>query len=340
MYKKALELYLARSLTFQGDILAAFSGIGNLVCDALGGSLIHGLPSSHFDWALLWEARDTARLRQDHDGNRFPSWSWCGWIGRLEYKPHMLWGLEENMGDWLMNHTWIEWYVRDFNGNLRRVWEDNATGSSLKGQNSAWRGYHRLERPGNADAYDSYGRYIKEENRHLTRSHFEQIIPQCPYGVTIVENNSLAQQYVTLNSMETDLPYLQFFTWSAFFRIREQSQQDWDHASQRYSILDYKDDYCGTIVLERLWAKVLNPEKPLEFIAISEAKHFDVSEYDGWAYYIPKERVQSTWDLYYVLLIEYKNDIAYRVGLGKVFKDAFNNSCKSEGKQWKEFILG
>lgn len=348
VYKKALELYMMRNLTFSKDILAAFNGIGNLVCDALGGSLIHGLPSSHFDWALLWEPRDAPERRLDEDDERFPSWSWCGWAGEMmEYKPHLLSGCEENLEDWLMNHTWITWYIRDFNGNLRLVWEGDSNNAAPKRKDNTWRGYHRSSETEEAD-YDKYGRYIKEEERQLPRGthsdDFKLILSECPYGVSIIENSSYTQSTAFIrNSPEKDLPYLQFFTWSAFFRIREDPKQDFGRKFQRYSILDYKDDWCGTIVLERQrWAKVLDPEKPLEFIAISDAKQFDKDhEYDGWAYYIPKERIQSTWDLYYVLLIERdRNDIAYRVGLGKVFKDAFNNSCRQEGKQWKEFILG
>lgn len=41
-----------------------------------------------------------------------------------------------------------------------------------------------------------------------------------------------------------------------------------------------------------------------------------------------------------ILVERDKNDIAYRVGLGKFFKDAFHNSCSPRGKQLKEFILG
>jgi hypothetical protein len=297
VYKKALELYMTRNLTYSRDILAAFNGIGNQVCEALGGSLIHGLPSSHFDWALLWEARDAAERRFDVDEELFPSWSWCGWKGEMmEYKPHVLSGCEENLEDWLMNHTWITWYIRDFNGNLRLVWEGGENSSAPVRRDNTWRGYHRSKNQDN-EAYDKYGRYIKEEERHLKRSDFDQILSECPYGVSIIENSSYTQSTAFIrNSPEKDLPYLQFHTWSAFFRMREEPQQDFKKKFQRYSILDYKDDWCGTIVLVRLWAKVLDPEKPLEFIAISEAKQFDKSEYDGWAYYIPKERAQSAWD--------------------------------------------
>lgn len=45
------------------------------------------------------------------------------------------------------------------------------------------------------------------------------------------------------------------------------------------------------------------------------------------------ERQESNWDLYYVLLITHEDDISYRQGLGKVFKDAFDNSCKPDGRE-------
>ncbi|KAF2193173.1 hypothetical protein K469DRAFT_693207 [Zopfia rhizophila CBS 207.26] len=68
-----------RNLIFAGGhILAAFNGIGNLVCDTLGGCLIYGLPSSHFDWALLWKPGDAAARREREDNEHFPTWSWCG----------------------------------------------------------------------------------------------------------------------------------------------------------------------------------------------------------------------------------------------------------------------
>ncbi len=145
------------------------------------------------------------------------------------------------------------------------------------------------------------------------------------------------------NSAVKDMPYLQFFTWSAFFRIREDKRMaSPDQNFRRYNIEDYKADWCGTIMLDSVWVvkKDFELDDPMEFIAISDAKQFDPEEYDDWANYIPMERGESTWDLYYVLLVEYRSDIAYRVGLGKVYKEAFENSCKSEGKRWKEFILG
>lgn len=82
------------------------------------------------------------------------------------------------------------------------------------------------------------------------------------------------------------------------------------------------------------WDKAKSHGK-LEFIAISEAMKFSTTECETWNYYIPKERDQSEWDLFYMLLIERKDEKWERVGLGKVFKEAFMRTAK-----WKEIMLG
>ena len=43
-----------------------------------------------------------------------------------------------------------------------------------------------------------------------------------------------------------------------------------------------------------------------EFIAISEARDIYMEEHDSWTYYVPPDRVDSEWDLFYVLMIETK----------------------------------
>lgn len=53
VYMNCVALYTARHLTKSRDILAAFDGISNLLEKAMAAPLIFGLPSSHFDLALL-----------------------------------------------------------------------------------------------------------------------------------------------------------------------------------------------------------------------------------------------------------------------------------------------
>ena len=95
VYMSCVALYTARRLTKTRDILAAFSGISNRLVKAMQAPLIFGLPSSHFDLALLWEPcgklkRRTPTVkdaRNEFNGLEFPTWSWCGWVDQtIEYK--------------------------------------------------------------------------------------------------------------------------------------------------------------------------------------------------------------------------------------------------------------
>ncbi|KAL9113464.1 MAG: hypothetical protein Q9227_002505 [Pyrenula ochraceoflavens] len=167
-YIKCVSLYTGRLLSKPKDILTAFQGTSWLLQRHLNAPLLWGLPSSHFDLALLWSPvgllkrrerksahqsssdpctnEDSGKCRHmvEEDGfgdQEFPSWSWCGWFeGGCEYRSDMLDGIFLNISEWLRTHTWILWYIRDYEGNLRPLWDKDVlkADSSEKAQ---WRGY-------------------------------------------------------------------------------------------------------------------------------------------------------------------------------------------------------
>jgi hypothetical protein len=115
--------------------------------------------------------------------------------------------------------------------------------------------------------------------------------------------------------------------------------------------MDRRGDKCGSILVDVEWLRQkqlmddgsggfndLTESPEFEFIAISQAKNFTKEEFPGWSYYIPKEREESEWDLFFVLLIEHflTEGFHRRVALGKVFKTAFSMI----GDEWREIILG
>lgn len=105
-------------------------------------------------------------------------------------------------------------------------------------------------------------------------------------------------------------------------------------------IIDLVGEWCGAITMPQ--AEIRHAPgnghdcAKMTFIALSEAKAFTKDECPVWNYYIPKERDESEWDLYYVLLLKWNAGRALweRVALGKVFKDAFGDA------EWKEIKLG
>jgi len=136
-------------------------------------------------------------------------------------------------------------------------------------------------------------------------------------------------------------PILQFFTWRTELVVttrKTTSQESTLKPSSRLSyfdIVDHNGDWCGSINLPKDWMGE-QQGGVFPFIAISDAKAFTDDECPIWTYYIPKERDESEWDLYFVLLLERNKErgVWERVGLGKVFQPAFRKGT------WDEIKLG
>jgi Heterokaryon incompatibility protein (HET) len=342
VYAECVRLYSQRDLTLRRDILAAFQGMSNLLGRALHAPLHFGLPTSHFDLALLWSPMAACERREPRDkakrefgDMKFPSWSWCGWSSAMiRYRPEVVGGCLANANQWLTEHTWIYWYVRDGEGNLRPIWD--RTCKHTTAVPTRWMGYSYSP----AHASDDYGRRPRKENGDK-QSQFGRKLLEYPFGISQTDAGTGP------NPMFADQPYLQFWTWSARLRLRRRNDSATDDGLERCHIEDYCGDWCGTIVLSRAWLDRWDKEHPgaeqdHEFIALSDAKDFSAeeSDHDSWTYYIPREREQAEWQLFYVLLVtKHPNGISYREGLGKVFQEAFAKS-HLPGKEWKEIILG
>ena len=88
---QALSGYGVRTMSYTTDILRAFEGIISIHKPLFRGDFIYGLPETELDWGLLWRPAKASRQRIDPDTNRplFPSWSWAGWISPRGY--YLLW---------------------------------------------------------------------------------------------------------------------------------------------------------------------------------------------------------------------------------------------------------
>ncbi|KAH6722705.1 heterokaryon incompatibility protein-domain-containing protein [Leptodontidium sp. MPI-SDFR-AT-0119] len=105
LYRDFVNAYRERRLTFQSDILNAFSGLCQAL-SAIGNEEYHwGLPVSRFEEALCWWVRGGGK-RNNASCNptgstsltvKFPSWSWTAWHGSPGY-PWLSW----------LHQTWEE----------------------------------------------------------------------------------------------------------------------------------------------------------------------------------------------------------------------------------------
>ncbi|GAP90139.1 putative heterokaryon incompatibility protein [Rosellinia necatrix] len=175
-YMKYISMYTGRKLAKPGDVLAAFEGISWLLERCMKAPLLFGLPTSHFDLALLWSPVKAINMRRpkntslgkrtctkneqgncmcnvEHDsflGKQFPTWSWSGWMdGRIEYPLSTLDGCLVDVREWLKRRTWIQWYIRNEKGHLRPLWrmlphqegQDPFSEPRQRPEEDGWSGY-------------------------------------------------------------------------------------------------------------------------------------------------------------------------------------------------------
>jgi len=356
-YMENVDLYTARDLSKPEDILSAFGGVGKTLCKRLGADSVFGLPNSHFDLALLWDPADAPRRRTSGKNVSFPSWSWCGWEQRnMLYRDYTVSDCMMYLHEWLMQHTWITYYIRDGNGDLRLVWDAERHGQRSTELESTICGYRKRDEQSYGH-YDLYGRKIPDTDIGLERNEFKRTIPDFPIQVRTLQPGE-----DSASAVGEDYSILQFWTWSACFKLQaEGSPSPSQIFSRRYSIIDRNGSWAGTIVLNKAWT--FDRTEAQHFIAISEARTFWPNEMSP----IPKNDYSATkreWPLYNVLLLGHDQVastdagvdrssarvISYRVGLGKVYQAAFHQAFDQAGsstdpytkrrKVWREIVLG
>jgi hypothetical protein len=98
-YKTAVQMYSIRHLTFSDDRQRAFEGIQMRLSRMYDVKFLYGMPTSmnHFLEALLWrhESQNPV-LMIDLESSpsalkKWPSWSWLGYPGGVDYMPFSLW---------------------------------------------------------------------------------------------------------------------------------------------------------------------------------------------------------------------------------------------------------
>lgn len=320
-YTQYVESYSGRALTFQKDRLIAFAGLESALYSPLGAISFFGLPDTHFDFGLLWDRKDAAdRVQSERELTgpvcETPSWSWCGWYGAAAWRLDMVAGCLLNLHEWLTERTWIVWYTTPkgvgATDDFHLVWKK--AGRRKTGPDR-WHGYD-----GAAD--DVHGR----------RRAADAAPPGLPTRPT---GPARGKDY-----------YLYFWSWTAFFRLSRTTLSSRAFAPapapglRRFGLGDAKGDWCGTVVLEDRWLDRVGDT--LEFVALSEARDFSMQELDTWTYYVPEDRDVSEWYAFYALMITWnkKHEVAERVGLAKIYKDAFENGSLKPGKGWREIVLG
>ncbi|GKZ38018.1 hypothetical protein AbraIFM66950_009910 [Aspergillus brasiliensis] len=318
-YASCVELYSGRLLTFGQDKLAAFEGLGHNLAAGLKSNMLSGLPRRYFDWAMLWDSKEGGpRLPY------FPSWSWCGWDRKVEWRVSMLSGVLFNLHAWLKTRTWVIWRYAD-GGKWKLVWDvENQSTSTGDGR---WNGYSGGPEP--------YGRDIQEV-LHSIGEILGLEEPETTAGY-LVDSSALTPpsgpNQLSFTTFTGTFALSRYTLSTAMFPSRQEGLR-------RFGITDKAGDWCGTVMLDA--AQWLHEVGGLfEFAAISTARDYSMEELDSWHYYIAQEREQADWYCFYAIMmkpVDPELGIYERVGLAKIFRSAFRTGSYWK-PGWKQIIL-
>jgi len=84
-YIKIVEEFTRRNITYPEDILNAFAGVAENMKPLFRSDFLCGLPQSELDYCLAWDPAGAIVRRVCSSGVQFPSWSWAGWTGPVQY---------------------------------------------------------------------------------------------------------------------------------------------------------------------------------------------------------------------------------------------------------------
>jgi hypothetical protein len=115
-YTRLVSSYTGKNLAIPGDVLNAFTGIMIRLEQVQATELMYGLPVTLLDRAILWSPTQPLSVRTSDAAQRarptaenitsgiFPTWTWAGWIGPVNYETEIL-----NESD---VRSKIKWYKR------------------------------------------------------------------------------------------------------------------------------------------------------------------------------------------------------------------------------------
>lgn len=316
-YIFSVEIYSSRDLTFFGDKLDAFEGVSKILGDQMKTPMLLGLPVALIDLALLWEPHDGVTRNEI-----FPSWTWAGWFGGA-----YLSGMRGDQSQFLVSHTWIEWYHYSKDANQFVPLRDSVKGT-------------QASEPSMSLYYQRYNRILGWPDpirRQLTD------LPTTPL--------------LTMPTDPADIQHpagiLRFFSITAIFDVRyDKSGRDIllvDRLGRRAGWLaggtlgehsgttDLSGRYDIILLSERMnGGQILAPEvEEQEDESISDAQQPAPTTPRNWR----DPNLSANWNLYNIMMVSWKDEVAYRVAIGCIYKPSLAYSF-SPGPEWQLINLG
>jgi len=356
VYEDVVRDYTTRSLTKEEDILNAFAGVSNVLQSNLflGSPVLFGVPMCNISTCLLWLPFGNLQPRlwkEKDDGSRvyFPSWSWMGWKG---------WGGDASLppyqgADNLAERvrTSVEWLCAQDEEFLPTGWTDMAPPDWPHWTNWARRvdendvGYYTTASCGRHKRFSQPLSLYPQKCRYPVNEKTGRLHLRCEISQLRVDGTHTGrwnQEEVCIrdehsqgtcqlwvydgSGIRCGVVYVSgFFYVKMGFPVADNTVFDFVKLSQQtYSV--GRSDPAWDVKEERYrgipGSAALNPQDPLG----PEDEIFDQTAYDA----------DVCWCLYNVLLVQWEDNVAFRVGIGQVHIHAFDKAQPI----WKSIKLG
>lgn len=332
VYKNLVAEYSSCELSFEADMLNAFSGIASFLSKSVfrGCPLVMGIPLCSIEVALLWQP--SGRLRR-RIGAGLPSWSWVGWVGMINYADE-----NENIFERTISH--IQWNLGENS--------DGPPELMTCVPSQAWKGWKDWTRVIVGELNEVHYTHVElPSTRWFSHPIPKQQWPIQPTTSLLVCTAEVAKLVVTgehtdswyqeCTEDEHDVCHLKVFDCNghhagvivmdgATFEATVNSQTSYSFVKVSQTTLTARDDPAWDEGSKSYAGKpgepAINPRQPLD----AEEEEFDQSVYD----------CNVCWCMYNVLIVEFDGDIARRIAVGRVQISAFDNASPER----RSFRLG
>lgn len=337
-YELLVLAYNMRVLSFPSDGLNAFLGISTALSRSFRGGFLYGVPEYYFDIALLWVPFSPVHRRTINGqiDSMLPSWSWVGWEGgniNLSILPQLERHVSATFGTFPLEY--IEVYPMV-------TWSKPSSETGL--QDEVDNGYYeavKLRNNKSSPLPSGWSRTNFTEGNDTGEGFTHESIPETVFTWPL----HVPEQPLPL-SLTKWSPLLKFKTSRAYLFIGSRLRHNWEGntwntatntavpLASLYNIEDSSGDWAGVLYSNDFDKLPADEGEHCEFVIVSGGVTYkdDIDDHNGLEEWAESSEIRNLdrYEFYNVLWIEWRGAVAYRRGLGRVWKDAWERQPTQE----------
>ena len=303
-----------RKLTFDTDIVDAFSGATSAFNRQFSSGILWGIPEIYFDYCILWKPMTALRRRTTPSAATLPSWSWVGWEGDIALVG--IWPIITNIpgldDQTVQVQPMVEWYK-----------SSTLTANPVSVKNI----YHRLQRTySNSESKELPAGWTQSMYLDGTPYYSNSTVPSVRFRYPMPLANDNIESLP--NNQDRFLSFKARRAWLSLGPTASPAHPAWTCCP--VCLVDERGAWAGVLLLGTLSSNRPPAGEPCELIALSLGTAVKDGDYlgilDEWE--MPERpRDGEFYRFYNVMYIEWENGIAHRRAVGTVYKEMWERQA-------------